>query len=272
MPGLAPDDDQPATVGAKPESDRTSNHRAGSRSSAGFSPWRSWSIVINLCWQFFRAWMPKMLREQYLYDAKQVQYFSIGVLHRGRRRLLVDRVPHQMAGGPRPVGPRRQGRRRFFVCSLLTALSVVAAGLPASALLLATLLVIGFGSLGQFPTYYAFTQELSARRMGNVTGRVELPDLDGPRARAKADRPLARPDPQVCPGHVAGRPDAADRAAGGRSALESVVAAHSRVDRSDIAYELLQSSSPLCWMILSAGVPSPASRLEPTARDRRPTR
>jgi ACS family hexuronate transporter-like MFS transporter len=30
--------------------------------------------------------------------------------------------------------------------------------------------LIGFGSLGQFPTYYAFTQELSVRRMGNVTG------------------------------------------------------------------------------------------------------
>ena len=63
-------------------------------------------IVINLCWQFFRAWMPKMLREQYQYDAKQVQYFSIGVLHRGRRRVLVDRVPHKVAGGPGPFGPR----------------------------------------------------------------------------------------------------------------------------------------------------------------------
>ena len=34
-------------------------------------------IVINLCFQFFRAWMPKMLREQYGYDERAVQRFSI---------------------------------------------------------------------------------------------------------------------------------------------------------------------------------------------------
>ena len=126
-------------------------------------------IVINLCWQFFRAWMPKMLGEQYQYDAKCRSVLFDWILHRGRRGVLVDRVPHEMACGPGPVRPRRQVTT-FFLCSLLTALSVVAAGLPASGLLLATLLIIGFGSLGQFPNYYAFTQELSARRMGNITG------------------------------------------------------------------------------------------------------
>ena len=34
-------------------------------------------ISINLCWQYFRAWMPKMLREQYRYTKQQVQYFSV---------------------------------------------------------------------------------------------------------------------------------------------------------------------------------------------------
>ena len=36
------------------------------------------------------------------------------------------------------------------------------------------MLVIGFGSLGQFPIYYAFTQELSVSRMGRVTGTLSF--------------------------------------------------------------------------------------------------
>ena len=34
-------------------------------------------ITINLCWQYFRAWMPGMLREQYAYSQRDVQYFSM---------------------------------------------------------------------------------------------------------------------------------------------------------------------------------------------------
>ena len=34
-------------------------------------------IMINWCWQYFRAWMPGMLRDQYGYSQREVQVFSI---------------------------------------------------------------------------------------------------------------------------------------------------------------------------------------------------
>jgi MFS transporter, ACS family, hexuronate transporter len=171
MPGLAADDD-PASASAN-----TSSAKAPSAGNVTFVR-RFFAlaivvIVINLCWQFFRAWMPKMLREQYQYGANDVQYFSIGYyIAADVGCLSIGFLTKWLAGRGLSVHGARM--TTFFLCCLLTALSVVAAGLPASGLLLATLMVIGFGSLGQFPTYYAFTQELSARRMGNVTGALSF--------------------------------------------------------------------------------------------------
>ena len=108
----------------------------------------------------------------------------------------------------------------FLACSLLTASSMLAAFLPASWLLLVTLLVIGFGSLGQFPIYYAFTQELSVQRMGKVTGTLSFLTWTVDGARPGADRPVDRPDRLVFPGHVPGRPDAPDRLPGSCATLE----------------------------------------------------
>jgi ACS family hexuronate transporter-like MFS transporter len=126
-------------------------------------------VVINLCWQYFRAWMPKMLREEYGYGASQVQYFSSAYyLSADAGCLAIGFLVKWLVSRGRSVHGARMAT--FLACALLTALSTLAAFLPASWLLLSTLLLIGFGSLGQFPNYYALTQELSARRMGNITG------------------------------------------------------------------------------------------------------
>ena len=161
-------------------------------------------ITINLCWQYFRAWMPGMLREQYAYSQREVQYFSmayyvatdVGCLAIG---FLIKWLT------TRGVSVHGARMATFLACSLLTSLCMVAAFLPASWLLLFTLLLIGFGSLGQFPIYYAFSQELSAQTNGEDHGHVELPHLDCDRTRSEADRPLDRPDRLLFPGDVPGR-------------------------------------------------------------------
>jgi ACS family hexuronate transporter-like MFS transporter len=130
-------------------------------------------IVINWCWQYLRAWMPGMLREQYGYDQQEVQYFSIAYYVAADIGCLsAGFVVRWLAGRGLSVHAARMSV--FAFCTMLTAMSTMVAVLPASWLLLAALLVVGFGSLGQFPMYYAFTQELSVSRMGRITGTLSF--------------------------------------------------------------------------------------------------
>ena len=130
-------------------------------------------IVINWCWQYLRAWMPGMLREQYGYDARAVQYFSIAYyVAADVGCLTVGFVVRWLAGRGLTVHAARLSV--FAFCTLLTAMSTIVAVRPAPWVFLVVLLVVGFGSLGQFPMYYAFTQELSVARLGRVTGTLSF--------------------------------------------------------------------------------------------------
>ena len=176
-------------------------------------------ITINLCWQYFRAWMPMMLEEQYGYTKEQTQNFSsLYYLVAGIGCILVGLLVKWLAGAGWTVHRARMAA--FTVCALLTAVSAVASMLPASGLLLASLLAIGFGSLGQFPAYYAFTQELSVRQMGKITGVLSFLTWTSTAPGAEPDRPLDPPDGLVHRGDLPRRPGPARGLAGARAALE----------------------------------------------------
>jgi ACS family hexuronate transporter-like MFS transporter len=58
----------------------------------------------------------------------------------------------------------------FAVCALLCSLLLLIPLLSAGAMLLTVLLAAGAGALGLFPIYHAFTQDITSRHQGKVTG------------------------------------------------------------------------------------------------------
>lgn len=126
-------------------------------------------IALNTSWQIIRAWLPKILIQGRRYDEAAALLFNsayyiatdVGCLLAGAATLFLARRGWSVHGSRVLM---------FAVCAGLTALTVVAAELPKGWPLLAVLLLIGAGSLGLFPCYYSFTQELSTTHVGRVVG------------------------------------------------------------------------------------------------------
>lgn len=124
---------------------------------------------INTCWQTLRAWLPKFLQQGRGYAEMDALYFNslfyvvtdIGCLGAGALTFWLARRGLSVHGSRSVV---------FLGCAALSALTIVAALLPRGWPLLGTLLLIGAGTLGLFPIYHAFTQEVSPDHQGKVTG------------------------------------------------------------------------------------------------------
>jgi len=125
-------------------------------------------VLTNATWHFFRAWLPLLLADRG-YNERQLSLFTAayyiaadaGALSAGFATLLLAR---------RGLSVHVSRLVVFFVYAMLASLSVWAAFLPAGPLLLAVLLVVGFGALGVFPAYYSFSQELTVKHQGMLTG------------------------------------------------------------------------------------------------------
>jgi MFS transporter, ACS family, aldohexuronate transporter len=125
--------------------------------------------LINTTWQIFRAWLPKFLIEGRGYTEAHALYFNsaffiasdIGCIGAGALALWLAK---------KGMLVHRSRMLVFFACALITASSLLIPVLPKGWLLLTVLLLVATGSLGVFPIYHAFTQDISEHHQGKVTG------------------------------------------------------------------------------------------------------
>jgi ACS family hexuronate transporter-like MFS transporter len=126
---------------------------------------------INLPWHYVRVWMPDTLQADHGYDPEFVGFFRsayylltfFGSLVSGWMILRLSRSGWNV---------HRARLIVFLVFAILSTFSIVAAFAPKGMLLLGSLLVVAFGSLGLFPIYYSLNQEISAKHQGKVGGSL----------------------------------------------------------------------------------------------------
>ena len=124
---------------------------------------------INTTWQILRAWLPKFLQEGRGWLESDALYFNsawfaatdVGCLGAGALVLWLTR---------RGLALTPARLRVFAACGLLVAVSAMAPLLAHGWPLIAVLMIAGAGALGLFPIYHAFTQDISSRHQGRITG------------------------------------------------------------------------------------------------------
>jgi ACS family hexuronate transporter-like MFS transporter len=127
--------------------------------------------TINASWHLFRVWLPKFLQEARQYDEDAALKFTsafyvatdIGCILAGAATIWLHRAGLAVIWARWLV---------FFICSLMTLLSLVIAITPKGPLLMGLLLLFGAGALGLFPCYYSLSQELTVKHQGKMSGAL----------------------------------------------------------------------------------------------------
>jgi MFS transporter, ACS family, hexuronate transporter len=125
--------------------------------------------TLTISWQFLRAWLGLFLQDHHGYTKEATRglmsgYFisaDVGCILSG---VLVTRLTTR---GWQLHSARQFG---FFVFTLLTACAALAPFVSSAWIMIALLFTAAAGILGLHPYYYSLAQEISAKRMGLLSG------------------------------------------------------------------------------------------------------
>jgi len=126
-------------------------------------------IAINAGWHLFRAWLPLYLQNGRGYPEAATLDFNfafhiatdVGCLTAGFATAFLATRGWSAVFARKAV---------FTVCALACSAAALLPWLPNGSLLFGAMLLVGMGLLGLFPCYYAFSQEITVRHQGKVTG------------------------------------------------------------------------------------------------------
>jgi ACS family hexuronate transporter-like MFS transporter len=127
------------------------------------------SMTINICWHFYRVWLPRFLQADLGLDNRNVQWcltaFFVGAdLGSLASGYMTRRLTH--AG----FSVARSRKMVFLATSLLCVLSTPAALFVEPWISVPLIVLVGAGSLGCFPIWLALTQEISSRHTAVCIG------------------------------------------------------------------------------------------------------
>jgi ACS family hexuronate transporter-like MFS transporter len=129
------------------------------------------SLTVNVCWHFFRAWLPRILRKDLEYSESEMLWMVAGF-------FVAADVGSMLAG----YLTRRLTHAGFSVersrklvstgASLLCLLAVPVAMKPEPWLAVPLVLIVAAGAMGGFANMFALAQETAARHTAKVVGIV----------------------------------------------------------------------------------------------------
>jgi ACS family hexuronate transporter-like MFS transporter len=126
-------------------------------------------IAINMSWHFWRAWLPQFLHTTHGYSATAINYVTFSYFVAADIGCIgVGLLAKSMARRGWSVFASRT--LLYAICAAGVAVGGLASIVPAGPGLIALLLLTGFCGLAVFPIYYSFSQDLSGRHQGKVSG------------------------------------------------------------------------------------------------------